>query len=473
MKKIIIFGLLLLNIITLPVFALSLDKSVSTLISKYIPNATVGISVADDQSGKIIYGKNSSQRFVPASNMKLFTAASALFTLKSSYRFDTTVAAEAKTIKDGVLHGNLYITFTGDPSLTSTDLRLLLKQLKSKGIDEIQGDVVLDGSRFAGRDYAEGWTQDSINWSYSAPITAISLNQNKFAITLKATSKIGSVIPARVAGYGNYFPVSSTVVAATQQQAADQCSFISNMGMTNRVTLGGCWPALKDDSVLSMAIRNPALFVRQLVANILSSNGIKLTGKTIIGKAPTNLTTLVRHRSAPLAELVKTMLKHSNNFYAGCFIKSVGADYYGTGTFANGVLAEKKLLTDKAGVDFKQMTIFDGSGQSYYDYLQPRQIVRLLYRVDHSPIKSDFYRALPIAGQDGTLAYRMGNIRGRVHAKTGTLGAGHSSLSGYVINVQGKKLVFSILVNNALSINRARQFQNALVTLLYHYPFSK
>ena len=60
-----------------------------------------------------------------------------------------------------------------------------------------------------------------------------------------------------------------------------------------------------------------------------------------------------------------------------------------------------------------------------------------------------FEDALPIAGRDGTLAYRLKGTaaEGNVRAKTGSL-TNARAISGYVRSADGEPLVFSILANN-------------------------
>ena len=83
-------------------------------------------------------------------------------------------------------------------------------------------------------------------------------------------------------------------------------------------------------------------------------------------------------------------------------------------------------------------------------------------------IGADFREALPIAGEDGTLANRMKDTAamGNLRAKTGTL-TGVSCLSGYVHTLDGEPLVFSIMINNFVGpASTARRAQDAIGVLL-------
>ena len=64
-------------------------------------------------------------------------------------------------------------------------------------------------------------------------------------------------------------------------------------------------------------------------------------------------------------------------------------------------------------------------------------------------LRGPFEEALPIAGRDGTLAYRLQGTaaEGNARAKTGSL-SNARAISGYVHSADGEPLVFSIIANN-------------------------
>lgn len=447
----------------------SLDQPISQLLNS--PDGTSGfisIAVADANDGKIIYNYHDDRRMVPASNLKLFTAAAALLSLGSDYHFVTTIRGNKQQLKNGILKGNLYITFVGDPSFTTNDLSQLLTQLAKTGIKQIDGNIIVDNTRFIGPNYAFGWAYNDINWCYSAPITTVTFNENAFSVGLLASNKVGEPIKAKVYRYADYVPISSQLVSASARQASHNCSIIIKMNQQNQLSLSGCWSTDKSESFLSLAIKNPTQLAKELIKNKLASNKIAISGKIIVGKTPDGLDMLVSHQSVALSQLINKMLKHSDNFYAECLIKTLGAKYYTVGNFQNGVLAEQKILTQQAGINFSNMQFFDGSGQSYYDHVQAKEMVKLLYAMSQSAVANIYYQSLPINGVDGTMIYRMTNLRGSVHIKNGTMRAGNYTISGYITTRYGKKLIYSILINNSESIKHARALQDKLVNILYY-----
>jgi len=83
----------------------------------------------------------------PASLMKLVTTTAALELLGPAFVWRTPVYVEG-VVREGTLHGNLYVRGSGDPRLVVERLWLLLRRVQGLGIQKIQGDIVLDHSAF-------------------------------------------------------------------------------------------------------------------------------------------------------------------------------------------------------------------------------------------------------------------------------------------------------------------------------------
>ena len=104
----------------------------------------VGISAIDLDTGKVIYEKNQSKSFAPASVLKIITALYALEKLGPTFRFSTQVLTDG-TIKNGQLLGNLYLVGSGDPMLDTDHLLALANDVKAAGISSVSGDLFYTG----------------------------------------------------------------------------------------------------------------------------------------------------------------------------------------------------------------------------------------------------------------------------------------------------------------------------------------
>jgi serine-type D-Ala-D-Ala carboxypeptidase/endopeptidase (penicillin-binding protein 4) len=188
----------------------------------------------------------------------------------------------------------------------------------------------------------------------------------------------------------------------------------------------------------------PALMAAQLFRLDLRHAGVAVTGGTAVGVASADAVQLADVESPPLSALVRHMDVYSDNFYAEMLLKEIGAVQGSGGSAAAGLVVTRQLLGE-AGVPLAGVRMVDGSGLSLLDRWTPRALASLLQTMWRDPdLEPYVLRALPIAGETGTLHYRMrsGPAHGVVRAKTGTTD-NSSALSGFV----GSRYVFSILEN--------------------------
>ena len=109
----------------------------------------------------------------------------------------------------------------------------------------------------------------------------------------------------------------------------------------------------------------------------------------------------------------------------------------------------EQILTAMTGLDFKRNHITDGSGLSRYDLITPKQMGKILqaaYR--DKKVFPYFYKALPQAGKEGTMSWRLRNKpRAKyIRAKTGSMG-GVTALAGYSTNPRGYVRAFVFITN--------------------------
>ncbi|HKD95101.1 MAG TPA: D-alanyl-D-alanine carboxypeptidase/D-alanyl-D-alanine-endopeptidase [Gaiellaceae bacterium] len=202
----------------------------------------------------------------------------------------------------------------------------------------------------------------------------------------------------------------------------------------------------------------PALMAAQVFRNDLRHAGVSVHGGAAVGAASAQAAPLGDVESAPLSALVRHMDVYSDNFYAEMMIKEVGAVQGSGGSSSAGVAVERRLLRE-AGVPLTGVRMVDGSGLSLIDRWTPLGLSTLLRTMWQDPdLRPYLVSALPIAGETGTLEYRMRRppAHGLVRAKTGTTD-NSSALSGFV----GTRYAFSILENGSpVNTLNAEQSQN-------------
>jgi len=152
---------------------------------------------------------------------------------------------------------------------------------------------------------------------------------------------------------------------------------------------------------------------------------------------------------APLAEIVRVLLKTSSNAIAESLVKSLAVAAHGPpGDWPAGAAALAERLR-ALGLDLAGVRLVDGSGLARDNRVTPRLLVGVLSLADRSfAFGPELEAALPIAAADGTLRERGRAVAGRVRAKTGFLN-GVAALSGYASLADGGEAVFALLVNDA------------------------
>ncbi|AZF09251.1 D-alanyl-D-alanine carboxypeptidase [Pseudomonas sp. R2-37-08W] len=418
--------------------------------------ATVSLTVRDVRSGDMLYQHNPSTRLVPASNLKLLTTTAAMDVLGAQYRFATQLLSDG-TRQGERLTGNLYLRGLGDPTLQLADYQALAAQLASQGIRQVQGDLVFDDTWFDAERLGVDWSQDDETTYYGAQISALTVAPNADfdagSVLVTATAPMRTGLPVTVEIYPptDYLQLSNRALSGPGNTYG-----VNRRHGTNLLQLSGTVaPGRQSEQLVS--VWEPTQLVANLFEQALARQCIQVMGRRVIGAAsPATANVLVEHRSAPLQELITPLLKLSNNNMSEALLKAMGRKTANSGTAAAGVAAVAGFLK-RQGVDTSTLSQVDGSGLSRRNLLSSQTLTDLLLAASKQPWFDAWYNALPIAGNSdrmtgGSLRYRLHATaaENNLHGKTGSM-SGVSSLSGYLTDAQGRRLVFAMISNNYLS----------------------
>lgn len=447
-----------------------------------LQNAIVGVQVKSLTTGQIIYEKTPQYALMPASNEKILTSTTALMRLGPDFRYTTTLFRTGTIDAGGVLHGDLYLKGTGDPSFTSARLKTLADTLQKSGVKRVEGRIIADASRFVDAPLGDGWQGDDEAFYYSAQFSALNCDENIVPLQvvpaptagLPAAVTIGGKAAAAL-GFGSasrdYLGLENTVLTtpATTQPATASVMWNRARGRTIFL-VGGTLPQNALPVGEALTIEDPAAFTAYRLADLLPLAGVAYDARRVgKGVVPPDAVSVGVDTSEPLRVLLVHFLKASDNLYGEVLLRTLGAEKGKRGSAEEGVGVIKALLHD-ANVDTSGLQIADGSGLSRLNHVTPRTLVSLLTYVDQKfppDVKALWQNALPVGGVDGTLRNRFKNTpaANNLHAKTGTL-SGASALSGYVTSKSGERYVFSFLMNHFASAAEARSVQDKLVLAL-------
>ncbi len=423
--------------------------------------------------GDTLYAREVDRLYTPASNRKLFIAATALHYLGPDFQFRTPLIASAQSWGD-TLNGDLVLVGRGDPDLTTDGLASLADSVLSRGIRVVTGNITVDDTYFDDVEWGSGWMWDDGPYWYWPYSNALSLNDNTVSLEIVPGALVGDPIGVEMDPSTAY--VELNVDAVTSSPDAESTLEVERhwTPKENVIDVTGSLPAASEPVIEIRSIEDPALYAGTILAELLQERGVELLGTVQRGAIEdTAIDTLAIHISDSLAVSVQNMLKESDNLTAEQLVKVIGAELSGPpGTYESGLAAEYLFLANHVGIDTLALKLADGSGVSRYNLVTAGQIMQLLmHMADRTDIGEPFLAALPIAGLDGTLEERMVETAaaGVARAKTGSL-SGVSSLSGYVPSANGERLAFSILMEFFVGpIAPRRAIQDSIVAALAEF----
>lgn len=450
-----------------------------------LPRAAWSVLAVSLDRGDTLFAYASEQPRGPASNMKLFTSAAALYYLGPEFHYTTYLLTDG-VMDNGVLRGDLFLYGTGDPTLSDrfhgskTEVfERFADELARLGVRRIEGAVVGDASHFTGPEVSPAWGDHYLEHFYAAPASALSFNENVTLLRIRPGASVGAppqvtVIPedAVVALVNNARTVASPRGARLSVDRPHAASPILISGRISREH-GGVWrtvtvpdPALFAASTLravllqrGMEVTGPPRAIRDPVESPVSGQGFSAPGLVDAGA----LRVLAVHHSPPLSAILEVVNKRSHNLYAELLLKTLGRVVAGQGSFEAGARVVRDFLTGVVGVPPTEIEIHDGSGLSPRNRATAGALVTALRFLADSPtLWEPFWNSLPEAGSANGLRRMFRTAAaGNLRAKTGTLER-VSALSGYVRTGDGERVAFSILVNEAPSTWRVKRIEDQI-----------
>jgi D-alanyl-D-alanine carboxypeptidase/D-alanyl-D-alanine-endopeptidase (penicillin-binding protein 4) len=438
------------------------------------------VMVVSLDGGDTLFAHGAEESLAPASNLKLFTTAAALYFLRPEYRYSTFLAATGP-VRDGVLRGDLYVYGTGDPTLSDRFFEsktavweALADSLEGLGIRRIDGSLVGDASYFAGPAVGNGWEMAYVTHTYAARASGLAFNDN--IVTLRVTPGPGDGTPPEIqlipGGVVSLRNEATTAASGRSWIEVERLSYESPIVVRGQIRTGSSalWRAVP--------VVDPARFAVSVFREVLEDRGIAvesirsvddpsrspITGRQAFAPAVDGagiVEVLAVHRSPPLQEILEVINQRSHNLYAESVLRTVGRVATGEGSVRGGRAAVAAVLQE-AGPAGTAVHMDDGSGLSTEDRASARSIVELLAFMARSPYGDAYLETLPEAATSrGLRRMQRTAAAANLRAKTGTIDR-VSALSGYVTARNGERLAFSILSNDVPSTWKAKRVEDRI-----------
>lgn len=349
-----------------------------------------GGALVEDAKGNILFAYRENDGFIPASVLKLATAAAAIKNLSLDYHFRTDFFTMPT--------GDLVVRGYGDPLIDSDEIQLMVEELQQQGLKTV-GAIILDDTFFESPMIIDG-VEKSSN-PYDALNAALYANFNNVGVR---KFKNGKIISAD----------RNTPLTPLMQE---KIKTLRRAGFY-RINLG------RDR-------KEPARYFGELLRYFLEKAHISVTGQIQVKEKPSTAQFLLSYKSSKsMEDILEGLLKFSNNLTTNQLFLVMGAQAYGApATVGKGVRVLSEFLEKEVG--WKDFHIEEASGLSKKNRVTPSEILALLRYFEPYqellPIKEHTYRA-----------------------KTGTLN-GVSSLAGYMPTEHDGLVRFALFVNDKVA----------------------
>ena len=367
--------------------------------------------VVDATTGDVLFERDATTSLPPASTAKLLTAAAALTTLGPTATLSTKVVQAGDTV---------YLVGGGDVTLRSrarpayppvADIATLAARtvaaLRAAPTATTPGPLHLcsDTSAWTGPARAPGWSKSYFNDGDIAPLSPLEVDEG-----------------------------------------------VATVGQSARVA-------------------DPAGAAAAAFAKDVAADGVRLRTNGCRAVAPASATVVASVSSPPVAQLVQRMLTVSDNDLAEALGRAIAGHGGATRDFSGEAAAVTSAIA-RLGLSTDGLRLVDASGLSRLDRVRPAlltDVLRLAMSPSHPELRP-LLDGLPIAGLTGTLADRYHRsdasaAAGVARAKTGTL-LGVNTIAGYVVDTNGRLLVFAFLTGHAVSPDTAEPALDRLVAAL-------
>jgi len=387
--------------------------------------------VLDAETGEVLHGDAVDRPLAPASTLKLLTAVAALDLLGPEHRFETGLMV-AGPVEGEALAGDLVLRGTGDPLLDLDHLLALALALRRSGIGRVRGRFLYDETAFP---VVPQLVADEPEWAaFNAGVGPLGVAFDRVSLHLRDGRLF--TVPQIEAGL-RFVPAAEAGPEGIRR--------IADPSGRTRAWLfaeGAALPA-------ALPVREPGRHAALVFRRFAAALGIDLP-PPVPGRTPEGARAVARHESAPVRELVRAMLHHSNNQVAERLGLAAATAVLGRPP-ADRRHSARVLFAHVAatveGLRPEGAVVLDHSGLDAGNRLSVAQIGAVLREGWR---RFDLPSLLPLSGWSGTLWRRFATPEAAlaVAAKSGSLDYA-SALAGYVLVARRRPRIFVLLADDA------------------------
>ena len=428
-----------------------------------IPLEAVSLYAVNLEKNQLLLDVNSKEPRNPASVMKLVTTLSALEILGPNFHWKTEISYRGQ-LKESTLFGDLIVKGFGDPSLTLEQFWILLNKIRSRGIQKIKGNVIIDRSFFDIPYHNPSEFDGKPFRPYNLGPDAFLVNFNSIKVTIVPDKKNKNIKIYSMPTFKN-IKIKNKLKWSTRScwSWPDTPKLVKENVVFEGLYSSKCGVKQRYYSMLS-----PDLYTAEIFKKIWKQLGGSIEGQILNGIKNSSDSFLLDHRSFPLTHILRTLNKHSNNVTARHIFLTLAYEQ-NNGKSVSTEKARAKISTwlKSIGLSPSEIIVENGSGLSRISRISAYQIGMILQRAWDSPLMPEFISSLPIIATDGTMRMRMRNtdLKGMGHMKTGYL-KGTRTIAGFLKNKKKETLLVVCFINHPKAKN-SWPIHKKLLTWLY------
>ncbi len=393
-------------------------------------SSITGYALFDAGTGEMLDSYQPDLALPPASVSKAITAIYARHVLGPDYRFVTRLFMTGPVV-DGIVQGDLYLVGGGDPALDTDELAELAKAAVSAGVRGVKGRFFVDGSALPDINQIDPSQPDYLG--YNPSINGLNLNFNRVYFEWKQTAS-GYDLSLDARGVQNK-PLVRWMDIRTENRGAPVFEYTLANGH-DRWSVAQS--ALGNGGGRWLPVRQPADYVGEVFQTLAAGAGLRLpTHKH--GKVPSQAVELARFKSNHMDEVLRWMLKYSNNLTAECIgltaSQKLGERPLSLATSAGAMGRWVRANLGVSGVNFK-----NHSGLTDRSRVSAAQMAGMLAHSRSQAGLNGILKSFNLVDRNGN-SLNVGDVQ--VSAKTGTLNFTRG-LAGY-LEKGGRKYSFAIL----------------------------
>ncbi|MFZ4263105.1 D-alanyl-D-alanine carboxypeptidase/D-alanyl-D-alanine endopeptidase [Sphingobacterium sp. HJSM2_6] len=413
-----------------------------------LESGLASFSVLNAKTGELVFEGNSKIGLPTASTLKVITSITALELLGPNYTFPTHLYYTGEIDSLGVLHGDIIIEGSGDPTLGSDRypehssnvlLNTWKESIKKLGIKQINGKIIADDHLSNGFDVPGTWTWTDIGNYYGAGFSALNWKENKLGANFEPT-KIGQTANLISTNADSSFQLINEVttgaagsgdqVYAYSAPYAHVIYFRGSYGLDLKKTIEYSMPdpAAKLIYDLSASLWQDSIQVLDALKTFKT-----LQDENPNYQIPKQKNLILTVQSPKLIDIIHWFNQKSINLYGEAILKVIGKISANKMESQEAANMMAKFWQNKLKIPISMMKVYDGSGLSPQNRVTSIAMAKIMQYARTRPWFTDFYKGLPTI--NGT-AMKSGTI-------TATLG-----YTGYQKAADSQEYTFSLLVNN-------------------------